>query len=266
MNVAMDTTEPISDPLEVLRRKFQEKTASNSELESLAKRLLYELHEYQEAINVLKVAISSRPKCSAAWADLGVAYSELDELDEAEHSFREALALKREVPTLVLLGVVLHKTDRDQEALQHFEEAISLEPNFDEAYYNAGLVHKGRRMYGEARRCFETALELDPLHADAHSELGICLLRAKEYEAAESHFREAIRLRHEFMWPHLYLGNLLWQRNRLVEAEQQYQLTLGLFPEEPIAHKSYGDFLQSNARGDEAAKEFAKARELEKAV
>src|SRR5262249_47552653 len=56
------------------------------------------------------------------------------------------------------LGAALHLVDRDDEALEHYGEAIRLKPDLAEAYYNRSFVHLGRGEFEQGWRDYHWRL------------------------------------------------------------------------------------------------------------
>src|SRR5262249_24985204 len=75
------------------------------------------------------------------------------------------------------LADALARKGRSDEAMVHYEEAIKLQPNYADAYYNRGNVLFAKGRVDEAIADWETALQIQPNDADAHTGLGNALLR-----------------------------------------------------------------------------------------
>ena len=59
-----------------------------------------------------------------------------------------------------------------EEAKQHFQEALGVDSDYEEAYFNLAVLPK----YDDndrAKSLLERALEIDPDYAAAHRELGV---------------------------------------------------------------------------------------------
>ncbi|AEF95692.1 tetratricopeptide repeat protein [Methanotorris igneus] len=59
-------------------------------------------------------------------------------------------------------GLALYELGRYSEAIKCYDKALEIDPNFAVAWYNKGLALKAIGKYQEARKCFEKAYELDP--------------------------------------------------------------------------------------------------------
>ena len=59
------------------------------------------------------------------------------------------------------------KTRKFDEAVTWFKKAVSLRPNYFEAYFNMGNALQGLEKFDEALTCYKKALTLGPEHVEA---------------------------------------------------------------------------------------------------
>jgi len=105
------------------------------------------------------------------------------------------------------LGDALARKGQPDEAMAHFEQAINLQPDYAEAYYNRGNVLYAKGRIDEAMADFEKALQIQPSDADAHTGLGNGLLRKGALKEAMAQYSQAAALAPED--PHSR-SNLAW--------------------------------------------------------
>ena len=105
------------------------------------------------------------------------------------------------------LGDALARKGQPDEAMAHFEQAIKLQPDYAEAYYNRGNVLYAKGRIDEAITDFEKTLQIQPNDADAHTGLGNALLRKGALKEAIVHYSEAMALAPQD--PHCR-SNLAW--------------------------------------------------------
>lgn len=126
-----------------------------------------------------------------------------------------------------------------QKAIDHFQQAIALDPNFALAYAALADAHTALGYLGHvtpvstfpvARPHALKALELDPSLAQAHAALAY--------------------IKFYFDWD--------W-----AGAEQEFRRALELSPEDPVAHQWFAVYLRAAGRADDAQREVEAAQRLD---
>jgi tetratricopeptide (TPR) repeat protein len=164
------------------------------------------------------------------------------------------------------LGDALARKERSDEALVHYDEAIRLQPDYGDAYYNRGSVLLAKGRIDEAIADLEKTLQIQPNDADAHTGLGNAFLRKGSLQEAIAHYKEASALAPED--PHSR-NNIAWvlattsdaslrDGSRAVEfAEQAVQLSGGREPQFirtlAAAYAESGRFSEALAVAQQAA-------------
>jgi ribosomal protein S12 methylthiotransferase accessory factor len=95
------------------------------------------------------------------------------------------------------LGLALENQDRAGEALEHFRQALALNPpavELPSIYVHLGTCSKDLGYYREAAEAFTEALKLDPDLKEAHHFLGFCCFKLEEYQKAVECFEKCIEL------------------------------------------------------------------------
>ncbi|PSQ33650.1 hypothetical protein BRD09_00195 [Halobacteriales archaeon SW_10_68_16] len=136
-----------------------------------------------------------------AWVDKGVAHAELEEYDAAIGAYREALDIdddsEHAATAETNLAYALWEFGRTEEALEHAERAVELDPRFGQAWYNRGFFLNERGLAEDALNCFDNAVRLGFKNVDLLEEKAIALEQLGEDERAEEVAREAEQLREE---------------------------------------------------------------------
>jgi tetratricopeptide (TPR) repeat protein len=89
------------------------------------------------------------------------------------------------------LADALTRKGQSDEAMVHYDQAIKLEPNYADAYYNRGNVLFAKGRIDEAISDWEKTLTIQPNDADAHTCLGNALLRQGLIKEAIAHYETA---------------------------------------------------------------------------
>jgi tetratricopeptide (TPR) repeat protein len=131
----------------------------------------------------------------------GVAHAELEEFDAAIGAYREALDIDDEsghaATAETNLAYALWEFGRTEEALEHAERAVEIDPRFGQAWYNRGFFLNERGLAEDALNCFDNAVRLGFKNADLLEEKAIALERLGEDERAERVAEEAEQLREQ---------------------------------------------------------------------
>ena len=92
------------------------------------------------------------------------------------------------------LGMAYAKLGNFNKALECFENAISLNPNFHKVWYNKGLVLAILDRYKEAIKCYDKALEINPNYVSAWVNKGNALVELCKYEEAVECYDKALEI------------------------------------------------------------------------
>jgi len=122
-------------------------------------------YDLDKAIHSYCDAVTLNPDEERGYTKLGVALWEKDYLEEALVAYHKAVELNPEnafsqnnLGILYLDGLA----DAD-EALEYFEEAISLNPNYTLAYFNAGRASQKMGFTKDAANYYQMAMDLNKL-------------------------------------------------------------------------------------------------------
>lgn len=98
-------------------------------------------------------------------------------------------------------GVDLYNKDRDREAIEAFQQATRIDPNYAEAYYRLGLAYAVVGQKEDAQAAHERAIEeykqiirSTPEDAAAHFTMAEAYSRLGRYEEAVKSYKQAVRL------------------------------------------------------------------------
>ncbi len=195
------------------------------------------------------------------------------------------------------LGNVLKAQGRLEEADASYRNALTLKPDYFEAYYNLGLLRQTLGRFDEAAACYEKVLAYKPDHAEAYNNLGNALQaqgkldqalaaygRALSYkpgfsdaynnaanihramghaEAAIANYTQALQLQPNHTEALHNLGIVLLDEGRLEEAAAASRRALALDPHHSAAHVSLGNTLTEQGDTPGATACFRRALELD---
>jgi serine/threonine-protein kinase len=159
--------------------------------------------------------------------------------------------------------------ERYPKAIASFDRAISLQPDYAEAYAALSYALRAHRNAGgpatfdRIRSAALKALELDPDLADAHSAVGAVSTDEWQWERAEQSFRRAIDLNPESQVTCDCYAGLLSILGRHAEAVALAQRMATVNPLVSASFASLGERLYEARRYPEAEKEFRRALDMD---
>lgn len=77
-----------------------------------------------------------------------------------------------------------HNQGRAQDALRFFNQAVSLDPTYSDAYYNMGSIHYQLKQYPQARDMFQRSVSINPADSQAKYNLALALEKMQRYDEA----------------------------------------------------------------------------------
>ena len=159
-----------------------------------------------------------------------------------------------------------------EKALDYFNPAIALDPNYALAY--AGLAdtyvvlplyrdEPVREAMSPAREAALKALSLDNELAEPHATLGFVNTREYDFATAEREYKRAIELNPNYATAHQWYGELLSHLARHEESLAELQRALEIDPLALIINVWYGNSLFYARRYDDAIAQLKKTLELD---
>src|SRR6185295_5988950 len=195
-----------------------------------------------------------------------------------------------------LSGRDLQEKLRITDSIQHFDKAISLDPNFALAELNranvsptaseffdhlkkaVGLASKasdGERMLIEAteagananptkqKETLEKLVAAYPNDERAHFNLGGYYFGQQDYAQAINHYKRATELAPDYSTAYNILGYAYRQNEAYTDAENAFKKYIQLIPNDPNPYDSYAELLLKMGRFDEAITQYNKALAIE---
>lgn len=104
-----------------------------------------------------------------------------DAMDALEKLGGGRTASAAEAEQLHLAGIALYRQDRFAEAIEHYDRALALQPNFPAALNSKGFVLQDMDRMEEALACFQRAVDLAPEMAMARLNLGMAQLKLGDW-------------------------------------------------------------------------------------
>ena len=127
-------------------------------------------------------------------------------------------------------GVDAEKHGRADEAIEHYERAISNSPDFYPAHNNLGSVFLARQQFAQAQTQFEAAIKHNQNDAEARFNLANVLLLTKRYDDAAVEIQEGLKRQPVSAFGQFLRGSLYSHTDQPELAEKSLLTALTLDP------------------------------------
>jgi tetratricopeptide (TPR) repeat protein len=150
---------------------------------------------YLEAVEKLKRVIVLDPASARGYDSLGLAYDMLGRSDEAREALLKAVDLNRKLPNPSAwpphnLGYLLLRLREPKEAENALRESLKYDPRFATAHYHLGRTLEAEDRDNEAIDEYRVAISLDPALIEPIYSLGLLYRRHNRLAEADAAFAE----------------------------------------------------------------------------
>lgn len=194
---------------------------------------------WQDSITLFTHAASVTTGNYVVQTNLGQALARDSRLDQAMEHFSEALRINpRAVKAHTSIGLALLDKGRADEAIQHLSEAVKLNPGSADEHYNLGNAFAKKQQYNEAIEQYLIAIRIDPNLGLAYNNLGNAFAAQGESDEAVRCYRNAIRIEPRMVPAYTSLGNIYFDKHDMDEAMTWYAQALEIKPDLPEVHNN----------------------------
>ncbi len=219
-------------------------------------------NEFDHALMLADSAQKLAPQNAHAHFLRGRIYSEVGQWQNAEETYRRALALQPGYRgAWNNLGNNAYRQQKYNQAIAFYQKELAANPaaipyrGMGRAYVELGRVDS-------AQYAFARAISADSLYAPAHFSLGFLFEDEGEYEKALHHARAAWRLDSENLEYRYLVGELLVKAQRHEEALGILQEVVAKWPWHHGAQYNIGQALIRLGRAEEAKKYLVEAERV----
>ena len=154
--------------------------------------------DYRKAVEAYRDALETEPDNAKAHAGLGDALFRLERYQEAIDSMQRALVLQPDQPSApalhYLTGESLQALGRPEQALAHYENALRVNPQFDDAARRLAALLFAQQRYQEALEVYQPLADRNPGDVGTISDIGSILFMLGRPEEALQKYEQALSL------------------------------------------------------------------------
>ncbi|WP_313893810.1 tetratricopeptide repeat protein, partial [Psychrobacillus sp.] len=184
-----------------------------SELYYLRFKIYYELKEYEDALEALKIvekdAVEKDVIDSTLYFILALLNSKLQRNDAIIANYTKAIEINPEYALAYNnRGIANQNFKKYEEAIADYTKAIEINPEYALAYNNRGSAYGNLDKYEEAIADYTKAIEINPEYASAYNNRGIANKNLEKYEEAVADYTKAIEINPAYTSAYNNRGNV----------------------------------------------------------
>ncbi|XP_065762956.1 tetratricopeptide repeat protein 6 [Muntiacus reevesi] len=219
--------------------------------------------KFQKAWNHFTIAMEVDPKSYLAYEGRAVVCLQMGDNFAAFQDINAAIKINATAEFLTNRGVIHEFMGQKQNAMRDYQEAISLNPTYSLAYFNAGNIYFHHRQFSQASDYFSKALKFDPENECATMNRAIANTVLKRYEEAKEDFAYVVESCP--LWAAVYFNRAYFYccLKQYELAEEDLSKALSLKPNDALIYN-----LRAEVRGkigliEEAMADYNKALDLQ---
>lgn len=184
--------------------------------------LLQHEGDWDEALKHYLKFLELDPNQPDTYVNIGALLMKKGELSQAIKYFNHALVLDPDhYEAHYNLGATYLSLQNAEEALKHYMRCLNKNPEA-ETYFNIGVIYMYKDRYQDAIDYFNTALQLKPDYFEAHVNLGATYLKIENYAKAIEHYQEASKIKPDNEEIQYILSALTEQKTSLTKAPNDF--------------------------------------------
>ena len=216
--------------------------------------------QIQAALDSALTLMKDYPKNSMLLNITGACYAGLDQLNDAVDYYERAISIKPDyAKAFYNLAGALQELGRLDESVKNYQKSLLIEPNHAEAHNNLGNVYIELGNLEDAVKSFEQAIANKPDYVEAYYSLGISLQDLGRLEEAIENYLEVLNIKPEFAEMHNNLGVAFKGLGRIEESISNYQKAIEINPNYADAFNNLGNLYRDLSQLDQAVVSYEKA-------
>ncbi|MFC1699992.1 tetratricopeptide repeat protein [Candidatus Omnitrophota bacterium] len=220
-----------------------------------------DLTQREEAIASYQQAIAINPVYAGAYYNLGNEHYYLDRSKEAIAFFNQAIKFEpqRKPDVYNNLAAAYQTLGQDSKAKGLYEQAIELDADYAQSYVNLGLLYLQAGKSNQALALFERAVAIDPRYPEAYNNLGVAQEHQGQLDQARQAYQTAAQIDSDYADAYYNLAILEVTTGRTEQAVTLFEQAIAVNPKHASAYYNLGIVYKNSARPIEAIAMFEKS-------
>ncbi|MFN6297141.1 MAG: tetratricopeptide repeat protein [Microcystis sp.] len=217
------------------------------------------LENYEQALTVINQAISLLPNNPNSYNEKSSVLSRLKRYDEELAAITQAINLAPRAAWYYNRGILYYNQQKYKLALDDYNKAIELNPNYALAYYNRGNLYRRQQKYKLALDDYNQAIKINPNDAEAYNNRGNLYYDQQKYELALADYNQAIKINSDFAGAYYNRGNLYKDLQKYDLALSDYSKAIDINPNFAEAYNNRGNLYKNLQKYELALSDYNQA-------
>jgi tetratricopeptide (TPR) repeat protein len=173
--------------------------------------------------------------------NFGVVLADEGKIEEAINHYNEAIRISPDyVNAYFNRGIAYGNLGNYQQTIKDSGKAIELNPQHADAYFNRGIAYGNLGNYQQTIKDSDKAIQLNPQHADTYYNRGLAYYKIGNTQQAITDFDKAIQLNPQYADTYYNRGLAYYKLGNTQRAIENFKIAAKL------GHKRAQDYLRSN--------------------
>lgn len=222
------------DTRDMLRKAIKLDTG-NSEALMKYSQLFYLLRKYDTAIFYINRSLHHNRSSATAHFQKGMILKEWGDTVKAISSFQDAITFDPNYYDAYMQLGILYGIKKNPLAEGYFDNAISIKPRSIEAMYGKAKLLHDMLIYDRALALYDSILQIEPQHQDATFNMGAIYYEQKKYNDAFEKFNLTIKRDANYFRGYYGRGKCYEIRGEKTKAIEEYKKCLSIKPDYDLA-------------------------------
>ena len=202
---------------------------------------LYNNGQFEEVLSKVKPLISLFSKQRTLFNLIGASNAALERYDAAIDSYEQAIKIDPDyVDAHMNKGSALQGKGDLDEAIESFRIALTINPDHAYAFFNLGNVFTKKNYFNLAIENYRKAIKITPNYAEAYFNMGNAFKANGEFDIAIDAYTQALKIRADYAEVYNNIGLALFQKHILDSARENFEKAIAIKPDYAEAHNNLG--------------------------
>ena len=225
---------------------------------------LYTQGQLQQTLSKVSEMLERFPNSVVLYNIAGASNAGLMQFDTAIDNYKQALSIKPDYAEAYYnMGNALNGKGEPKAAIVSYKKALSIKPDYAEAHYNLGVALYGEGDLETAIDNYNIAVLIKPDYAEAYNNMGAAQKDKGDLEAALGSYKQALLIKPDYFEAYNNMGVALREKGDSEAAIDRYKQALLIKPNYAEAYFNMAGVLNDKGDLEAAIDSFKKALQIE---